>query len=72
MLLYFVPQGSCYLEIVRVKYRGSSYFKAHVRWYSRPGMKYMCEERSLKIPNEAKRIWRVLGRNEMEVEGVIQ
>lgn len=60
MILYHVPHGSTYLEIVRVKFSGSDYIKAHVRWYFKPSMTYMCDERNLKIPNKAIKTWEKL------------
>jgi hypothetical protein len=59
MTLYHVPQSSCCIEIVRIKYRGTDYFKAHIRWYSKPGLKYLFEERNVKIPNKARQFWEI-------------
>lgn len=61
MLLYYVDSGSCYLEIVRVKYRNNEYIKAHVRWYSRPGTTLLFEEKNMKIPLKAKSFWKQVG-----------
>lgn len=55
---YFIPNGSLYLEIVRIKYQCDDYVRAHVRWYSRPGNTFLIENRNLKIPTKAKANWK--------------
>jgi hypothetical protein len=58
---YYIPNGSCYIEILKIRYASMEYIKAHVRWYSRPGGSFMVEERSLKIPRECFTFWKLLG-----------
>ena len=57
MILYSIPQGSCYLQIVKVRYQGPEYMKAIVRWYSKPGKTFLREEKDLKIPNKCFQFW---------------
>ena len=64
-MLYYVPQSSCYLKIIKVLFVSEDYTKARVRWYSRPGRTLLHEEK-LKIPLEAMRYWRVLKENQNE------
>jgi hypothetical protein len=54
---YHVPNGSTYICITKVKYQGPTYFRATVRWYSKPGMTFLREDRNLKILNSARKIW---------------
>lgn len=55
---YHTPQSSCYIEIVRVRFRCKEYIKAHIKWYSKPSGKYMCEERNVKILNKNIKYWK--------------
>ena len=52
MTLYYIENGSTYLEIVRIKYYGAKYIKTHINWYTRPGMKLIHTEKNLKINRE--------------------
>jgi hypothetical protein len=54
--LYYVEQGSCYLEIVKVFYSNETHFKARVIWYTKPGQKCLGAE-DLTIPKGAKENW---------------
>ena len=72
MILYSVPQGSCYLEIVMYRYVGKKYFKAKVRWFTKPGMTFICEEKNLKILNKVRDTWEVLDLRKQWDEGEVR
>ena len=59
-VIFYVENGSCYLEIVQIKYSGTDYMNAHVKWYSRPGRTFLFEEKNLKIRSGSIDTWKTL------------
>lgn len=56
-LMYHISINSFYLEIVRIKYNGEDYIKAHVRYWSKGSMVPFSEERNLKIRKDVMKHW---------------
>lgn len=60
MKLYYVPNGSLYIEVVNVRYNGLTHYWADVNFYTRPGRKLFYSEKYMKIPYSVLSVWREL------------
>jgi hypothetical protein len=46
-----------YIEIVRVKFTGPEYIKAHLRYYSKSSNTLLAEERNVKLMKKGMKHW---------------
>jgi len=56
-MLYSIPNGSMYVSILRIRYVGGDYIKAHVMYFSRPGRTLLHEDKNCKIPTKCFSFW---------------
>ena len=58
--MYYIDNGSMYMNIIRIKYKSDTYIKAHVQYFSRPGGSLLSEEKNCKIPLDCFKFWKKL------------
>jgi hypothetical protein len=57
--LYHVPQGSIYIELYRLRYKGNGYSRYWIKYYSKSSDVLITDERNVKISDKVKSWWRV-------------
>lgn len=48
-----------YVEIIRVKFTGPEYIKAHIRYYSKSSNTLLAEERNVKLYKSKMKHWEI-------------
>lgn len=56
--IYCIDGGSIFVELVRLRHRCADYEKWWVRYYLRPSMTYIDQERSVKIYPSNTKHWK--------------
>lgn len=56
---FHVTINSFYIQIVRVKFTGPTYIKAHLRYISKASGTVLCDEKNVKLMKSAMKHWEV-------------
>jgi hypothetical protein len=56
-VLHYIPQGSFYVHIMRIRYTGADYIKADLNYYYKGSLTLFAQEKSVKIYRKVLKNW---------------